>query len=383
MAFSGSTARVHSYLWPVVIGLLALLFYVGVRHKRDLVDFKVYETAASRALRAEPLYRADDGHWQFKYLPAFALLMAPFAKMPPEVARLIWFALSVALLLVFLRVSARALPDARMTESRLMWLTALLLGKCFVKELILGQTNLLLGVISLGALVTARRKQPALAGSLVGLAVFIKPYALILVPWLALVLGLPALASFAVVVSAGLALPIVIYGWRGNLDLIVAWYRTVIETTTPNLLFPENISIGAMWAKWIGPTGTARALAVATSAAAAAMAGLAGVWRRRVRQPDYLEFGLLLLLVPLISPQGWDYVLLLGAPVVMCLIDRWPRIPMAWRLAAGAAIVIMGFTIFDLLGRTLYGHLMELSIITLAALLCAGCGLYLRGRALA
>ena len=383
MTFSGSAVRVRSYLWPVVIGLLALFFYIGVRHKRDLVDFKVYETAASRALRAEPLYRADDGHWQFKYLPAFALLMAPFAKMPPEVARLIWFALSVALLLVFLRVSARALPDARLTESRLMWLTALLLGKCFVKELILGQTNLLLGVISMGALVTARRKQPALAGSLVGLAVFIKPYALILVPWLALVLGVPALASFAVVLAAGLALPIVTYGWRGNLDLVAAWYRTVTDTTAPNLLFPENISIGTMWAKWIGPTGTARALAVTTSVAAAAMAGLAGVWRRRVRQPDYLEFGLLLLLVPLISPQGWDYVLLLGAPAVMCLIDRWPRIPMVWRLAAGSAMATMGFTIFDLLGRTLYGHLMELSIITVAALLCAACGLYLRGRALA
>jgi hypothetical protein len=383
VTFSGLAARFHSFLWPVVIGLLALLFYIGVRHKRDLVDFKVYETAASRALRAEPLYRAEDGHWQFKYLPAFALLMAPFAKMPPEVADLIWFALSVALLVVFLRVSARELPDTRLTESGLMWLTVLLLGKCFVKELILGQTNLLLGVILMGALITARRKQPAMAGSLVGLAVFIKPYALILVPWLALVLGIPALASFAVVLAAGLALPIVIYGWRGNLDIVASWYRTVTDTTAPNLLFPENISIGTMWAKWIGPTCTARALAVATSAAAAAMAGLAGVWRRRVRQPDYLEFGLLLLLVPLISPQGWDYVLLLGAPVVMCLIDRWPRMPMAWRLAAGAAMAIMGFTIFDLLGRTLYGHLMKLSIITVAAMLCAACGLYLRGRALA
>ena len=44
-----------------------------------MVDFEVYRTAAARALDAEPLYRADDGHYQFKYLPAFALAMAPFA----------------------------------------------------------------------------------------------------------------------------------------------------------------------------------------------------------------------------------------------------------------------------------------------------------------
>jgi hypothetical protein len=45
--------------------------------------------------------------------------------------------------------------------------------------------------------------------------------------------------------------------------------------------------------------------------------------RRTVREPAYLEFGLLMLLIPLLSPQGWDYVLLVATPAVMILVDRW------------------------------------------------------------
>ena len=57
------------------------------------------------------------------------------------------------------------------------------------------------------------------------------------------------------------------------------------------------------------------------------------MWRRaRVSSPSYLEFGLLMLLVPLISPQGWDYVLLLATPAVVCLVDRFDEVTMPWRI---------------------------------------------------
>jgi hypothetical protein len=379
----GVRPRLQPLVWPLVIVVFALAFYLQLRHKRDLVDFQVYRTAASRALAAEPLYRADDEHWQFKYLPAFAFAMAPFAVMRPEVARVVWFTMSVGLLVAFLRLCAGAVPEPRLSRSQLVWITALLLGKCFVKDLIFGQTNVLLGLISMAALLAARRHRPAAAGALVALAVFVKPYALILVPWLALALGLPALAGFAAALAAGLALPIATYGWHGNLNLLTGWYRTVTDTTAPNLFDPENISFTTMWAKWIGATRAAHLLGLATTVAAMAMVGAAGLMRRRVRQPDYLEFGLLLLLVPLISPQGWDYVLLLGTPLVMCLIDRWALLPLAWRLPVGTSLLVIGFTIFDLIHRALYVELMHLSAISVAALVCAACGLYLRQRALA
>ena len=63
------------YSWPLAIAALATVMFV-VRVHSEMADFAVYRTAAVRALDAEPLYRASDGHYQYKYLPAFALAMA-------------------------------------------------------------------------------------------------------------------------------------------------------------------------------------------------------------------------------------------------------------------------------------------------------------------
>jgi hypothetical protein len=90
-----------------------------------------------------------------------------------------------------------------------------------------------------------------------------------------------------------------------------------------------------------------------------------------VSAPDYLECALLLLLIPLISPQGWDYVLLLATPAVVCLVDRWREFTRRWQWGLGVALALMSLTIFDIMGRRLYGRFMELSVISVCALIVA------------
>ena len=64
--------RLKTSWWPAVLVLAAAIAYTArVRH--EMVDFAVYRTAGARALEAAPLFRAEDGHYQFKYFPAFAL----------------------------------------------------------------------------------------------------------------------------------------------------------------------------------------------------------------------------------------------------------------------------------------------------------------------
>lgn len=138
------TLRSAAWLVPVIA--LASAMYV-VRVRSEMVDYAVYRAAAVRALEAEPLYRPDDGHYQFKYLPAFALAMAPFAWMAPETAKAAWYALSVALLVVFVAAAIRGLPERRRSTATLVWLTVLLMAKFYAHELNLGQTNILLGVV--------------------------------------------------------------------------------------------------------------------------------------------------------------------------------------------------------------------------------------------
>jgi hypothetical protein len=369
-------------IWPFVVVAFMVTIYLTKIHQ-EMVDFDVYRTAASRALHGENLYRPTDGHYQYKYLPAFAFAMAPFAALEFRVARLIWYALSAGILVLFIRWSVRAVPEQRLTERVLVWAAILLVGKYYARDLNLGQTNLLLGAILVGALLAAEAGLSRTAGVLVAIGVFVKPYALILVPWVWLVAGLPALVSGAAALAVGLLLPALVYGWDGNLGQILGWYRTVTDTTPENLLVPENVSFATMWAKWIGVGALASWLAIATSALALGLAGLIVSKRRGVREPAYLEFGALMLLVPLLSPQGWDYVLLLATPAILVIVDRWRDASIPWRAFTALALFVFSFTIFDLFGRTLYTFLTGINIVSLASLALMVCLVHLRWRKLA
>lgn len=365
-----------------VLALVAAALYGLVRLKRnELVDFAVPYTAATRYVAAEQLYRADDGHYQYKYLPAFALTIVPFTWFSKPIAEFLWFFLTVAMTWAFVRLSVSVLPDRRRAERMLIWLTLLFTGKFLVKELAFGQFNLLLGLLLLGGVLAAQRGRKAIAGAAIAAGVFVKPYALVMAPWLAWTLGWRPVVLFVGVLIAGLLVPAVTYGWDGNVMLLAAWYRTVTDTTAPNLMGFENISFASMWAKWIGPGPRAAGLAVVTAALAMA-GGIAVMWRRKhVAEPNFLEGAYFSLLVPLLSPQGWDYVLIVGLPAYVLLIDRWGDLPPAWRIAAGFGIFLTSFTIFDLLRRPLYTLVMQLAGVSVGAMLIVACLIRLRWRA--
>jgi len=366
----------------LLLGVLACTLYVGIRHRRDrLVDFEVYRTASLRAIAGEPLYRPEDGHFQYKYLPAFALAMVPFGALPREIASAVWYAIAVWLLCMFLWTSVVALPERRLRGPTLLWIVAILTGKFWVKELMLGQTNVLLGVVVILVLLAAQRGQWQRAAVLVGLGIFTKPYAVLFLPWIAVAGGLAPAVIAIVVTFAGLLLPATVYGWNGNRQELAAWYHTVTGTTPSNLIFPENISLDAMWTRWVG--AGASALTLASTVVVLALPVGAFLMRRRYREPVYLELSLILLLIPVLSPQGWDYVLLLATPAFVCLVDRWRETPLPWKLATAAAFVLVSFTIFDLERRALYEYLMSRSVVTVGALVLALALCRLRWRGLA
>ena len=373
--------RLRRLALPTLILLAAVLYYTRVRH--EMIDFITWREAVVRALHAEPLYVMEDGHYQFKYFPAFALVMAPFGVLDRDRGKMLWFAIELGLMAALLRWSVRALPGRRLSEQMLVSLAFVLMAKFYFHEVMLGQTNLLLGTLLVAALLAIQANRPIVGGAFVGAAVFAKPYALVLLPWLVVTRRWPAAAAATGIVIAGLLLPITVYGWIGNLDLLRGWLRTVNDSTPPLLLNNDNISIAAMWAKWLGPDGLASGLAWLTVAGAALLV-IAVLWRRRsVAKPEYLECALLMLLVPLVSPQGWDYVLLLATPAVVCLADRWRDFTPPWRVALGVALAGMSLTVFDIMGRTLYGRFMALSLISVCALALAAILVHTRWRGLA
>jgi hypothetical protein len=164
--------------------------------------------------------------------------------------------------------------------------------------------------------------------------------------------------------AALMALPAARYGWNGNLRLLADWWRTVTTTTAPNLLNNDNVSLSAMYTKWLGLDSPAPVLAAVTGGALLLLAAIVMAGRGLLKATDTLEAGLLLLLIPLLSPQGWDYVFLIATPAVMLLINELPSLPAGLRYATVAAIVAVAVSIFDIMGRAAYSTFMRLSLVT-------------------
>jgi hypothetical protein len=361
--------------------LLAVLFAEKI--SRKMPDLAVYWTAAVRARAAEPLYRAEDQHYQHKYLPAFAIFAIPLGLVSLPAAKAVWFVVTVGLIAALVTISLALLPERRKPTWVLVTLTLLAMAKFYGHEIVLGQVNALLGVLVLLALAALRRGREAQAGLLIALAIVVKPYAVIFLPWLAARRRMESLAAAAAGFVAVLALPALVYGVAGNIEEHRAWWWTVAHSTPPNLTNHDNVSVAGMYAKWLGVGPAATVLTIVTIALLGAIA--VSVFRRRrgIDFPEGLEGSLLLTLIPLCSPQGWDYVFLLSTPAIVYLVNYEDRLPRPLRLAAAVAIATIGLSLYDVMGRAAYAAFMSMSIVSVCFFVVVTALWSLRARAAA
>jgi hypothetical protein len=376
---------VSSRLWrqgvlvAACIAAAAALYVFKVSPK--MADFDVYWRAGVRAAAGEPLYHIEDGHYQFKYLPAFAVLVSPLTLMPIGIARALWYALSLSSLVGLVAISLRLWPAVRPRSWLIGVLTLIVMGKFYARELLLGQANGLFAVVCAGALLAFVRRGERVGGALVAAGVVLKPYGLLLAPWLLARRRWGAIASLIAGLAAAAGLPLLRYPAGEVIALHEHWWTTVRDTTAPNLASADNVSWLAMYTKWLGTASRWPGVLWLATIVIVCLA-LLQMWRHRVHvtKPEALEGATLLLLVPLISPQGWDYVLLLATPCVVCLLTFERRLPSWLRLAMVAALVTIGLTYYDVIGRGAYNAFMMASIITIATfvLIAALCVLRVR-----
>jgi hypothetical protein len=352
----------------IVLAVVSIVALFTTRVSRKMPDFEVYRVAAARALDGAPLYRASDGHYQFKYLPSFALLVSPLALVPAATAKALWFGGSAVLMLILLGLSVRAQPRLSRPPALLVVLTFLAMAKFYAHELVLGQANLLFAVVVTLALVCLASGRPLRGGLLLSAAVVVKPYAVLFAPWLLTRRDRRPLAAMTAGLAAAFLAPAARYGLRGAVELHRQWWHTVSATTAPNLLNPDNVSLAAMFTRWFGADSNAGLLAAAAAIGLAVLVGIVIAGRGTLERTDTLEAGLILIAIPLVSPQGWDYVLLIATPAVMLLINQYGAIARGLRPAAAAALAVTALAIYDVMGRAAYAEFMALSAITLCAL---------------
>lgn len=369
-------------------GLLAALFIFRVRH--DMEDFSVNERAARRLRVGETLYRAEDEHWQFKYMPAAALLYQPLTVIDRTLAMGIWYLIVAGSCAGLVLVSRRLIPPSRKGRLAAVILSPLILLRYYLREIELGQINALVTLILLSAvlqLVLSEKDHPLrrriLAGLLWGAAVALKPYSAIFLPYL-LIKGRwrSLLSGLGVVVAAVLA-PALFYGWHGNMVVHGEWLSTLSRSTPLLFTSQDNISLTGFFSKWTRGAPTASILAAA-GVALLALLFLAMIIKGRGRpRAAALEGAALLTMTPLVSPLGWDYTFLMATAGVMFLIAEFNVFPAAARWALAANFCLISLSLFEIMGRSLYTVYMRLSIPTLCFLVIIAALAWLRFRSVA
>jgi hypothetical protein len=365
----------------------AALFILKIN--KDMVDFNVNYAAGDRLIHGETLYRISDKHYQFKYAPFCAMIYAPLALLSPTAARAIWYVLVLAATAGSLCLAARLLAPADEQGGRSARNAALLAGlvlmKFFLREIQLGQINAIITALLLLMVFNLVRDEAkrssgraAAAGFLWGLATAMKPYALIFLPYFILKRRWNILWPALLVLGLSLIVPAVYYGFPGNLAVHMEWISTLSRSTSNLLDSQDNVSLLAMLTKWTHDPGFAQ-LGFAVFLLALVIVVYLFV-RRSPGRPNTVvpETALLLLLIPLISPLGWDYTFLSSVLAVALVLQHIQELPKIARIGLVLNLAVIGLSLYDLLGRRAYAAFMSASVLTLNFLIIVGVMVYLR-----
>lgn len=369
-----------------LLGFAVVLFATVylVRIREDMVDFEVNYRAGERIVAGETLYRTADGHFMFKYFPFAALLYAPLTLVPLEAAKAIWYVLSVAATLGLFYVSKSIVSGDSVRSRWVIVMPGLVLAKFCFRELKLGQINALVTLVLLMMvlyLLASEHRRGIRAGALWGLATALKPYGFVFFPYFAVTRNWRALIGGCAVLIGAFASPALFYGLERNVDVHREWYTTLSASTPAQLGVADNVSLIGALVKWSGDPVLAGRLAMVAVGFLAGVVLLVIYQGRDQDRAAVLECGLLLTLIPLVSPMGWDYQFLTSVLAMTLLADRFALLPARWFLALNFAVISL--SIYDVIGRSAYQAFMNASILTVNFLVVVAYLVVMRLRRLA
>lgn len=369
----------------LILGLFVLFLFVFLfRVKDDMKDFQVNYNAGKRLSYGETLYRTDDGHYAFKYFPSAAFLYLPLSFLPLDIAKATWYFLIIICSCSLFYLSTKLLPQ-KQKSLYLMAFPALVLAKYFLREINLGQINALVALVLLlmiWSMASPKKTEAAqreiLTGILWGLATALKPYALIFFPYFIVKKKWNALLSGIGFISLALLAPSLYYGIKGNTIVLKEWIITFSQSTPSLLTSGDNISIMAFFMKW---TGNQNISLILSGLIVALLAWLVLIIIFKGKEKDrtsVLECSVLLILIPLLSPLGWDYTLLLSVLGITIIIHNFLKFSKIWRIMLIINFFIIAFSIYDIMGKKYYEMFMSWSVLTINFLIIIGYLSYLR-----
>jgi hypothetical protein len=304
-----------------VVLVIVMLGFFRNTFRKGMSDFRVVHRAGTRVLHQENLYNFDDGHYLYKYSPSFAVLVAPVGLFPLPTAKVLWILGMCVCLFFIMRWSKRMIMGDKSPPAYLYLLTLLFTSKFWVREMWLGQTDLLMLVFIFLFISCTDRGKDVLGGVFLALAVIIKPTPLIFVLYLLYKKKFKPVVSLAVASAALIFIPSLVYGIQGNLHLLSGW-KTVMSVSSPPLLTSDvNQSLFGFFYRFLTTTTfhvnflnldyTVVNVLIYTSALGLLLFLLLLNRKSKlvknglVSHRECMEYSLLLIFMTLFSPLGW------------------------------------------------------------------------------
>lgn len=342
-------------LWIVLLARFPLKF---LREPSTfLMDVELYWTTGRRALAQQGLQLYDPVVTQqmlFKYAPIWAVAFIPFAPLSLHGTMVLSGFLNAGWLVGTCWTALRLCRLLGLSPQPFLPLAAvLLLVRPITSEFLLGQVNLLWGLLLAAFLLLETTRRPWLAALSLALAISLKVSALAFLPYLALRRHWATLGR-TLAWLAGLNLAA---AWwllpASPLQLFATWCRVMLDSGAERAFEIGNQSLLALTGRLLRADGLGLNVATLPDAAIGPIA--AAVWLllfaglvvpRRLALPPasrtILDGALLTVLVVVGTPICWvaTYSALL-TPVTICLALLWDAVArrrLSWSTACAAVI---------------------------------------------
>lgn len=227
--------------------VLAVFIIEKINDRFWLNDFKVYYDACVAFFNGAPVYGTlfalDLGY--FKYSPFTAMLTMPYTIFPFEIARIIHFVvISFSVLCVF-NLSGSIINKTFFNgeiQNISIWLGLAFLACAnhMVRELHLGNINVILLLLLMLFAKFFLEKKFILSGIIFSLAIMAKPFFIIML--LPVVLRKNFKVLYSVIATSGLfiLIPALVSGFHSNLVMHLDWIKTMLHHYS---FFPGNHTI--------------------------------------------------------------------------------------------------------------------------------------------
>jgi hypothetical protein len=185
-----SAVRSHIYRLLIALFVLLILFlsFMPIRNtlKGRPKDYDTWYNVGQAVLRGGDIYhKGPDGSFEFMYPPTAAVLLAPASALGQDPLIVVLDFINVAAWVASVLMGAYLITGQALRQHPLLYLVPTVCTAPYVWDIyLLGQVNLLLLALLLGAFVFLRLKRECGAGALIALAAGIKAFPILSIAYL-------------------------------------------------------------------------------------------------------------------------------------------------------------------------------------------------------